>query len=78
MDLDQHVHPEFARAGFERGQLRIVERRDDQQDRVGAQRARLGDLVLVDDEFLAQRRQRARRARRDEILGRALEDTAGR
>jgi hypothetical protein len=39
---------------------RVVERRDDQQDRVGAHRARFGDLVLVDDEILAQHRQSAR------------------
>ena len=62
--LDQHRHAEVARAGFERGEARVVERGDDQQDRVGAQRARLGDLVLVDDEVLAQRRQRAGGARR--------------
>ena len=62
------------RAGLERRQLRILERRHDEQDGVGAQRARLGDLVLVDDELLAQRRQRARIARGHEILARALEE----
>ena len=44
-----------------------LERRDDQQDRVGAAGQRLVHLVLLDDEVLAQdrqaRRRRARRAR---------------
>ena len=71
--LDQHVHAVVERAGLERREPGVVERGDDQQDRVGAERARLRDLVFVDDEFLAQRRQRARRARLDEIFGRALE-----
>ena len=42
---------------------RVVQRGDDQQDRVGAGRARLGDLVRVDDEVFAQHRQARRRAR---------------
>ena len=61
MNLDQHREPEFARAGLERGELRIGQRRDDQQDGVRADGARLGDLILVDDEILAQHGQRARR-----------------
>ena len=55
------------------GELRIVQRRDDQQDGVGAHRARLRDLVIVDDEILAQRRQAAGAARRRQVFGRALE-----
>ena len=46
----------------------------DQQDRVGADRARLEHLPGVDDEVLAQRRQRGRRACRREIRRRALEE----
>ena len=37
---------------------RVVERRHDDQDAVGAERARLGDLVGLVHEILAQRRQR--------------------
>ena len=73
VDLGQHRHAELARAGFERREPRIGERRHDQQDRVGADRARLRHLILVDDEILAQHRQRARRARRGEVGGIALE-----
>jgi ribosomal protein L19E len=36
--------------------LRIRERGRDQQDRVGAVRARFDNLVLIDDEVLAQAR----------------------
>ena len=42
----------------------IVERRDDQQHRVGAVRRRLDELILGDDEVLAQERDVDRRAHR--------------
>ena len=57
--FDQHRHAERLRRGLEVGQLRVVEDRRDQQDAVGADRARLVDLVGVDDEVLAQHRQLA-------------------
>ena len=40
----------------QRRQRAIVERGDDQQDRVGAGRARFEQLIFVDDEVLAQQR----------------------
>ena len=62
------------RTGCERREPRVVERRDDQQDRIRAERTRLGNLVLVDDEFLAQDRQQTCIACLDQELGRALEE----
>ena len=60
--FDQHRKRSVrAGAGFERREPRVVVRRDDQQDGVGAHRARLGDLILVDDEILAQHRQASTR-----------------
>jgi hypothetical protein len=73
VDFDEHVHAEADGARFQRREPRVVERRDDQQDRIRPQRARLDDLVFVDDEFLAQRRHRACGTRLDQELGRALE-----
>ncbi len=59
MHFHQHVHAQRQRQLGQRGQLGIVQRGDDQQDAVGAQHARLVHLVGVDDEILAQHRQRA-------------------
>ena len=68
--LDQHRHAE-RKCGLrlELGHLRVVQAGGDQQDAVGAHRARLEHLVGVDDEVLAQHRQRARRARLSQIAG---------
>ena len=63
-----------ARASASRSrQLVGLERRDDQQDRVGAGRRGLVDLVAVDDEVLAQDRQRRGRARLAQVVERAAE-----
>src|SRR3546814_14280351 len=59
----QHVHAQVERLLRQRGQAIVVERGDDQQDAVGADRARLDHLVGIDDEILAQYRQRAGLAR---------------
>ena len=48
--------------------VRVVERGDDQQDRVGADRARFGDLPRIDHEILAQDRQAHGGARGDQII----------
>ena len=63
--LDQHVHA-VARTPRPPGRLRgrVVDRRHDDQDAVGAPGARLGHLIGLVHEILAQRRQRGRRARR--------------
>src|SRR6185437_10928193 len=76
VNLDQHVHPERARLRGEHGERRVVERRNDQEDRVGAKRARFRYLVVVDDELLPQRREPARGTRLDEVLGCTLEEAA--
>ena len=72
--LHEHVHAERERAGFQVGHPRVVQAGGDEQDAVGAERARLDDLVLVDHEVLAQRRQRAGGARLLQVGGRALEE----
>src|SRR6185437_1801600 len=71
--LDQHVHAIVERARLERCKTGVFEGGDDQQDGVCAQSARLGDLIFVDDELLAQRRQRACVARLDQVFGSTLE-----
>ena len=73
VDLDQHVEVELAGLGVQLGELARVERGDDQQDRVGAGHRRLVHLVGVDDEVLAQDRQRAGRARLAQVVQRAAE-----
>ena len=73
VDLDQHVEVERARLAVQVGEVVVVERGDDQQDRVGAGRRRLVELVGVDDEVLAQDRQVGGRARRLQVLERAAE-----
>ncbi len=71
--------PRPARPGRARGprvqlrQLAGVERRDDQQDRVGPRRERLVDLVRLDDEVLAQDRQPRDAARAPQVVERAAE-----
>ena len=57
----------------QRSQLASGQRRHDQQHRIGARDARLVQLVVVDDEVLAQDRQRAGGARRAQVLERAAE-----
>ena len=55
--------PSARRLRLEVGQLGVVEAGRDQQDAVGPHRPRLEHLVGVDDEVLAQHRQRAGRTR---------------
>ena len=56
MDFDQHVHPVLDGGGLDLGQRGILERGDDQQDRVGAHPARFGHLPRVEDEILPEQR----------------------
>jgi len=72
--LHQHGHAQLLRGRFQRQHAGLFQRRDDQQDAVRAPRARLGHLILVDDEVLAQHRQPAGRARHAQVLGCALEE----
>ena len=57
--LHQHVHAEFAGEAGVVGELGVVERGHDQQHAVSAEQARLVHLPGIDQEVLAQRRQRA-------------------
>ena len=61
VDLDQHGQPQLAGGVVEAAQLVVGQRGDDQQRQVGAGRPRLEQLVVGDDEVLAQ--QRVRRPR---------------
>ena len=56
MHFDQHIEADVPRQPVEVGELGGLQCRDDQQQAVGAKRTRLVDLVLVDDEILAQNR----------------------
>ncbi len=72
--LDEDVEVELrAPAPCSGASVVVVERGDDQQDRVGARDRGLDDLVGVDDEVLAQDRQRAGRARLVQVVERAAE-----
>ena len=63
---------------FELRHLRVVQAGGDQQDAVGAHRARLVDLVGVDHEVLAQHRQVAGRARLLQVVAAGPGRTGGR
>ena len=72
MDLDQHVHAPADRRILELGGQHVIDGGHDDQDAVGAPGARLGHLIGVKEEILAQHRQIAGRARRAQETGRAL------
>ncbi len=71
--LEQHVHAVPDRSGLDLRGRAIVERRHDDEDAVGAHRARFRHLIRLVHEVLAQHRQVGCRAGGDEELGRALE-----
>ena len=73
VELDQGRHAERPGARQERRELGVVEDLGDQEDRVGAGEAGLDDLVLVDEEVLAQQRDRDRGADAGEVREVALE-----
>ena len=70
MHLDQHVEPEIASGGGEVARHAIVERRHDQQDAIGADRAAFDDLIGSRMKSLRStgRAQAARAARRSSSL----------
>ena len=74
MHLDQRRHAQRTGQLIERLQLRVVERRHDQQDRVRAIHAGLIQLILVDDEIFTQRGQQRNRSGRHQISERALKE----
>ena len=65
VDFDEHRHPERSGLRLQFAHVRGLERRDDQQDAVGAQGACLVDLVGIDHEVLAQDREPGSGARGD-------------
>ncbi len=73
VDLDERVEVERARLLEQHVEVGQVESGDDQQDRVGADRRGLVELVGVDDEVLAQDRQRRRPARLAQVVEAAAE-----
>ena len=63
---------------LERARLVVVDAGHDDQDAVGAQRPGLVDLIGLEEEVLAEHRQRDGGAGGDEVLRRALEERARR
>src|SRR5580765_4512589 len=66
--FDQRREPEAFRRGEQLGESRRLENRDDQEHRVGAGRARLPELVVVDREVLAQERDVDRRTHAAQVV----------
>src|ERR1700730_9027961 len=71
--FDQNAHAELMCAGLERGQPRILESGNDQENAIGTERSRLQHLVLVDHKIFAQCRQAASLARCVQMLRASLE-----
>ncbi len=57
MNFNQRLKTKLARRRVKRAQFGLLQHRRDQQDTVGAGRARLVKLVGVENEILAQKRQ---------------------
>ena len=72
MYLDEHRHAERSRGRFEFAHAHDIKRGNDQQDAIGAHRARFKQLIRLEHEILAQHRQAACRARLSQALGAAL------
>src|ERR1700691_21391 len=72
MDLHQHIHAERCSGAFELGRASVIDRSHDDQDAIGAGGTRLGHLVRIVHEVLAQDRQRAGGARDAQIVERTL------
>ena len=73
MNFKQDIHPIGKGGIFDGLSRRVVDRRHDDEDTIGAQRAGLDDLIGLVDEILAQRRQAGRIARLAEEFRSALE-----
>ena len=73
VDFDQHIHRMVERGRLDLGHDAVIERRDDDQDGIGTERACFGDLPRVDHEILAQDGQVAGLAGGDEVILMALE-----
>ena len=74
MHLDQHGETQVDRHTLEFDHLRLLQRCDDEEDRIGTHRAGLGHLIAVDGEVLAQHREFTGCARSPQVAGPALEE----
>ena len=63
MHLDEGGHPPLGRGSAQLGELRLRQRRHDEQHGIRPQPARLGHLVGIDGEVLAQQRPRGEHLR---------------
>ena len=54
--FDQDVHTQRLRLAMQTAEGFIIQRRDNQQNAIGAKRARFNHLVRIDDEVLANNR----------------------
>ena len=75
--LDQRRHPKLTRERRDRSQLPLFQHRGDQQNAIGAGRARFVNLVRLEDEVFAQQRNIHGGADSAQIVERALEMDVG-
>ena len=68
MDLDERGQPDALRGVVQIAELRAVESGHDEEHGVGARRARFPELILLEDELLAEQRDVDGRAHGHEIL----------
>ena len=73
MHFGEHVHAEIGRRLGQVSRRGVVDRRHDDEDAIGAERAGLHHLVGVDHEVLAQDGEGGRLARGGQIIGASLE-----
>src|SRR5580704_16494061 len=73
MHFDERIHAERGGRRFELGRAGVVDRGHDDQNAVGATSTRLGHLIRIVHEILAQHRQRHGAARRAQMIEMALE-----
>ena len=76
MGLHQGFHAQASHLGEQSDQILLAQSGHDEQNRVRPGRARLGHLVPVDNEVLAQDRDVDRNARPTQIIERAAEERA--
>src|SRR5438034_412949 len=72
--LDEHVQPSLRRFRVEPFEFEPRQRGHDEQECVRAHRARLENLIAIDDEVLAKQRQLRRRADRGQVIEGAVEE----
>ena len=72
MHFDQYRHAVIHRLSLQCLHLRQIERGGDQQNRIGTHRPGFSHLIGIDQEILAQHRQRTGRARRLQVFRRTL------